>query len=417
VRLARLGGEDLPLGDPAFRRTFAAEAISLLGSGVARVAIVFAALAVSDAAGVGVALAARQVPLVALLLGGGILADRRAPRTLMIAADAVRAASQATAAVLLVTGAARLWHLIALQVVFGTAEAFSLPAQMGLIADVVATTSLQAANSLRAFARSAADVAGPALAGVLVVAVGPGWGPAVDAASFAAAALLLSTVRVVPRPAAAASRVLADLRSGWRAFRASDWLWGGVATMSVCNGLFGVYAVLGPVVAAQDRGGAATWAAVVTAFGAGSVAGGIVLVRVRPRRPGVLLAASMVGAGGPALTLATGAPLPVILACSALAGAGLIGFNATWESTVQREVPRAMLSRVAAYDMFGAFALAPVGVALGGFLAAPLGAANALLVTGVLLLALPAVFWSIPGVRALRAPAAAREPVAEVRSS
>jgi predicted MFS family arabinose efflux permease len=316
-----------------------------------------------------------------------------------------RTATQATSGLLLVTGSAHLWELVALQAAYGAAEALSLPAQTGLVADVVAPERLQAANSLRAFARSVADVAGPALAGVLVVGFGAGWGLVVDAASFAAGAALLATVRAGTGVArTAASRLLADLRHGWRAFRGSAWLWRGVALMALWNGLYGMFAVLGPVVAARDHGGAAAWAAIGTAVGVGSVAGGLVLVRVRPRRPGVLMSGGLLCSCGPPIALATGVPLAGVIAAAVLSGAASVGFNATWESTVQREIPRDVLSRVAAYDMVGSFALGPVGTATGGLLAAPLGASALLLTMGVARFGLAAAFWAIPGIRALRGP-------------
>ena len=400
---ARIGIDDLPLDDTRFRRIFAAEALSLLGSRIAPVALVFAALEVSGAAGVGLVLAARQIPMVALLIGGGVIADRRSPKSLMIAADVARAAAQGATALVLILGHAELWHLIALQAAYGAAEAFSPPAQAGLIADVVPAERLQAANSLRAFAESIAGIAGPALAGVLVVAVGPGWGLAADGATFAASALVLAFVSMTARPTVAGRRFVADLRDGWRAFRSSDWLWGGVATMSLWNCVYGVYLVLGPVVADEERGGAATWAAIGTAAGIGAVAGGLLLVRLRPRRPGVLFTAGLLCACGPALTLATGLPLAVVIASAVVSGAGAIGFNATWESTVQREVPRESLSRVIAYDWFGSLSLGPVGFVIGGLLAEPLGATNVLLGAGIGLVLLPMLLWAIPGVRALRA--------------
>jgi hypothetical protein len=395
----RLEADDLPLDDSRFRRVFAAEAISLLGTFMAPVALVFAVLSISDAAGVGLVLAAREVPLVALLLGGGVIADRRSPRSLMIVADMVRGASQGATAALLIAGVADVWHLMLLQAINGGAQAFELPAQMGLIADIVEPRRLQAANSLRAFARSVANIAGPALAGVLVVTAGPGWGLAADAATFAASALLLATVTVEHRIVAPTTRLLSDLREGWRTFRGSAWLWRGVALMSVWNAVYAVYAVLGPVVA----GKAAIWAAVSTATGVGAVAGGIVLVRVRPRRPGVLLSAGLFCSCGPALALAAGLPSGVAIAAAVLSGAGMIGFNATWESTVQREMPREALSRVMAYDMFGSFALAPIGFAVGGLLAEPLGATTTLFAAGILLGLLAALLWAVPGIRALRA--------------
>jgi MFS family permease len=393
----RLGLQDVPLDDPAFRRLFAAEAVSMLGTGVAPVALVFAVLSISDAAGVGLVLAARTIPEVVLLLGAGVVADRRSPRIVLMLADAARASTQGLTAVLLITGEAELWQLAALQAAYGAAEAFSGPARASLIADVVAPEKLQAANSLRAFAESVARIAGPAIAGILVVAVGAGWGLAVDAVSFAASALLLASLAVVSPPSRATRRMLADLRDGWRAFRSIDWLWRGVLTMSLWNAAWAAYAVLGPVVAEE----ATVWAAVSTAYGIGAVAGGLLLVRVRPRRPGLLFTVGLALGSAPAVALATGLPVAAAAAAAAVAGAGAVGFNATWQSVVQREVPRESLSRVTSYDLFGSFALGPVGFALGGLLAEPLGPSTALLLAGLAMAALSVFLWSFASVRAL----------------
>jgi MFS family permease len=376
---------------------FAAEAVSLLGTRVAPVALVFAVLSISDAAGVGLVLAARTIPEVALLLGAGVVGDRRSPRSVLVAADAARAATQGLTAALLIAGEAELWHLAALQAAYGAAEAFSGPAHSTLIADVVPPERLQAANSLRAFAGSVSGIAGPALAGVLVVAVGAGWGLAVDAVTFAASAVLLASLAVAPRVPAASRRLLADLRDGWHVFRSIDWLWRGVLTMSLWNAAWAAYGVLGPVVAEEP----AVWAAISTASGIGAVTGGLVLVRVRPRRPGLLFTAGLALGSGPALALALGMPVAVAVGAAAVAGAGGVGFNATWQSVVQRMVPRESLSRVTAYDLFGSFALGPVGFALGGLLAEPLGPETALLGAGLALFGLSAFLWSFASVRAL----------------
>lgn len=389
--------DDVPLDDPRFRRVLAADVVSMLGTAIAPVALVFAVLSISGAAGVGLVLAARAIPEVALLLGAGVVGDRRSPRLVLVAADAARAATQGLTALLLVTGSAELWHLIALQAAFGAAEAFAGTAHSTLIADVVAPERLQAANSLRAFAESVSLIAGPAIAGVLVVAVGPGWGLAADAASFAVSALLLASVVLDVRAPVVSGRLLTDLREGWRAFRSIDWLWRGVLTMSLWNAAWAAYGVLGPVVAEE----AAVWAAVSTGSGIGAVAGGLLLVRFRPRRPGALFATGLALGSGPALALALGLPVAVAVAAAAVAGAGLVGFNATWESVVQREVPRGSLSRVTAYDRFGSFAMGPVGFAVGGLLAEPLGPSTALLGAGLALAALSALLWSFASVRAL----------------
>ena len=170
--------------------------------------------------------------------------------------------------------------------------------------------------------------------------------------------------------------------------------------MSLWNGAFAIFRVVGPVVAIEP----ALWATVLHRHRGGRGDRRAVLVRVRPRRPGVLLSVGLLCSCGPALALAAGLPTAVVVATAMLAGAASVGFNATWESTVQREIPRESLSRVIAYDMFGSFALAPIGYALGGLLVEPLGATETLYAAGILLAALAAMLWAIPGIRRLRAP-------------
>src|SRR5689334_4987340 len=100
------------LEERTFRRLYAARATSLLGDGIAPVALAFAVLDVRGTAGaLGVVLAARTLCLVLFVLFGGVLADRLPRQQLMIGADILRGVAQATSAALLISGSARLWQL------------------------------------------------------------------------------------------------------------------------------------------------------------------------------------------------------------------------------------------------------------------------------------------------------------------
>src|SRR5204862_304574 len=78
---------------------------------------------------------------------------------------------------------------------------------------------------------------------------------------------------------------VADLRDGWGECRARDWVWGIVVGSSLGNALLGVLWVLGPIVADRTLGGPAAWGLLVSALGAGSILGGLIALRVQPRRP------------------------------------------------------------------------------------------------------------------------------------
>ena len=102
----------------------------------------------------------------------------------MLTADLARMAVQAATAALLLSHTARIWELIVLQALAGTGTAFFNPASTGLTPMTVSAGRLQEANALRGMSMASMQFAGPALAGLLIVTVGPGYALAIDAASF-----------------------------------------------------------------------------------------------------------------------------------------------------------------------------------------------------------------------------------------
>lgn len=359
-----------------FRLVFGAQVVSLFGDGIIPVALAFAVLDLTGSAtDLGLVLAARMVPLVGCLLLGGVVADRLSRRRLMITADVVRLGSQALLGVLLVSGDAQLWQLIVLQAVLGAATGFFNPASSGLLPMVVSTERLQEANALRGLALAAGGVAGPVVAGILVATIGSGEALLADAATYAVSALLLARARVTEPVRGEAERpsYAHDLRAGWREVTARTWVWTIILAFSVVNMLGASFYVLGPVVSRGDLGGAGAWAAILAGYGIGQVAGAITALHVRPARPlllGVLVAE--LGAG-PTLLLAVPASTAVIALAAVLAGMGAMLFNTLWETTLQRNVPIEVLSRVSAYDWFGSLTLAPVGFAIVGPLSDAIG--------------------------------------------
>jgi MFS family permease len=390
------------LREREFRLLFAGQTVSLVGDGMVPVALAFGVLEISDSASaLGLVLAARMAPLVVLLLVGGVAADRVSRRAVMVIADLVRCASQGAIAVLLIAGVATVAELAALSAIAGAATAFFNPASTGLLPMTVSPSHLQQANALRGLAQAAGFIAGPALAGVLVAGAGAGWALAVDAATFAVSAAFLARLRLAAHVRGASAPFLRDLRDGWHEFRSRAWVWTIVLSAALGNMLGSGYRVLGPVVAKQSLGGASAWALISTAAGVGAFVGGIAVLRVHPRRP--LVVAQLAAALWPLSWLLLAGPGSVgAIAVAAFAGgAGLMIFNALWETSLQQQVPAAALSRVSAYDWFGSVAFEPVGVALVGVVAAAVGTSTTLWVSAAIdLLGIFAVL-TVPGVRQL----------------
>ena len=383
-----------------FRLLFGAQAVSLLGDGMVNVALAFAVLSVGgSASAVGLVFAARLVPMVAALLFGGVVADRVSRRAVMVVADLVRVGSQGTIAALLIADAADVWSLALLSGVTGAATGFFQPAGTGLVPAVVAPADLQRANGLRNTAMASGEILGPLVAGVLVATAGAGWALAVDAATYLVSALFLLRLVLPARRPAAAAPFLADLREGWRAFRSRRWVWAFVLAVAVENMLWGAWTALGAVVAERSLGGAAAWGAILAAMGIGGVVGGLVALQVDPRRP--LAVASVCGAvfAAPLALLAAGAPAAAVGAGALLAGIGLMLGNTVWESTLQRRIPSAMLSRVSAYDWLGSIAFKPLGLAIWGPVAAVIGTSETLWLAAALLLATNLSLLALPEIR------------------
>jgi len=388
-----------------FRLLLGAQAVSHLGDRVVPIALAFAVLELDGSpSAVGLVLACRMLPMVATLLIGGVVADRVSRRALMVAADLVRLVTQSLIAALLIAGSAEIWMLAVLAGATGAASGFSHPAATGLLPAVVPLEELRAATGLRATALSAGEIAGPALAGVLIAVAGPGWALAVDAASYALSAVFLTLLRVPARVPRAAASFLADLREGWGVFRSLTWVWTFVLASTIGNMLWGAWSTLGPVVADRSLGGAAVWGSVLAALGAGAVIGSLLVVRARPRRP-LLQAALTFGLFFPPLAaLAAGAPVAVIAAAALLAGVAMTFGNALWEATLIRHVPDESLSRVSAYDWFGSLAFQPLGLAIWGPISEVIGISPALWLAAVLGLATTAWLASTPAIRNMREP-------------
>jgi len=392
------------LGGREFRLVFAAWGTSIFGDFLVPVALAFAVLDLTGSAtDLGLVLAARVLPIVVFVLAGGVWADRLPRQHVILACNLVRGLGQALLGVLLISGAAEVWEIAALQVVHGAATAFSRPAGTGLVADVVPPARLQQANALLFLALSVGGIAGPAVAGVLVVTIGAGWALVADAATFFGAAGLLSRVRVDPGGTSERGSFRSELAAGWHVVRRRRWLWASIgyfAVFQVVN--LSAFLVLGPVVAQASLGGAGSWALIATAFGIGDVLGNVLALRLEPERP--LRAAFVLSfLTVPSLVLLALEEPALAIAGTEILGGLAVGYaDAVWHSTLQHQVPRKALSRVSAYDWLGSTALRPLAFALIGPIAVAVGTEGTLLAAAALSAAATLLVLSVGGVRDLR---------------
>jgi MFS family permease len=414
--MALIRREDLrTLGDAQFRRLFFARTASLLGNAIAPIALAFAVLGMpgGSATKLGLVLLVRQAAQIALLLLGGVIADRFPRNRVMVSSDLLAAAGQIGIAAVFIAHDSNLAVILALSVLTGAAPALFIPASTGLIPQLVPRERLQSANALIRFTMNSSTILGAAIAGLLVATIGAGWSLSIDGLSFLVSAVLLIGIRI-PRPSQLpSSTLLKDLRHGWHEFSSRQWVWVIVVQFSLANACYnGGINVLGPTVVRLYLGGAVAWSAFAAARAVGLLSGSLVAMRVRPRHPLRVATFATFGFVPAFFALAYAEPVWVLVPAAVLIGVSVDVFTTLWDTAIQTHVPQESLSRVSAYDSLGSVALGPLGLAVAGPAAAAFGLTGTLVAGGVLTIAANLAALASPSVRnlAVKAP----EPVAEV---
>jgi MFS family permease len=374
-----------PLRQRNFAWYFASRFVNTLGNMMASIALTFAVLDITDsAAALGQVLAAHTIPMIVLLLWGGVISDRF-PRELVIQISNVASAiTQGLIALLVLTGDADLWMLITLSVLHGSVSAISFPAMASLLPQLVPRDQLQPANALMSLTRNGLTVLGPTLGALLVVTLGAGWALAIDAATWLVAALLLIPVKIprVDRDGEQKSTI-AELREGWSFFRSTTWLWVVVLGFGFLNMIHtGAIFTLGPVVA-EDTIGRQGWGYVLSAEALGLLAMSVVMLRVPLQRP---LLWGMVGCSAmsaPMVMLGLDPHLIALVVAAFIGGAGIEVFGMGWNLAMQENIDDRMLSRAYSYDALGSFIAMPIGQLAWGPLGAAFGNSRVLVISGI----------------------------------
>lgn len=413
------------LRDRDFAWYDAARVISLTGSTLVSVPLVFAVLHIGGTAtALAQVIVARTLAMVLFVLFGGVVSDRFDRVTVLRVAHLLTAATQGLAAYLIISGHAQIWSIALIEALNGVASAFTMPAMQGIVPSLVPRERLQSANALLGFSRNTLSVIGPVVGGMLVVGVGSGWALAVDAVSYLVALWCLGRIRLAARmPAAvptetpdapagvptaappdapAPTGLVAELREGWDEFVARTWVWVIVAVFLVLNAIgTGAWMIVAPIVAKAEIGEQG-WGLTLGAEAVGLVLATIVLAQVRLRRPLVAGMVWVAATAVPMVLLGMSTQLWVILLGAALAGVGMDVFNIAWTTALQEHIPERVLSRVSSYDMLGSFIAMPLGQAAYGILGDLVDRHALLIWTGVAYAVLSVATLASRSVRSLR---------------
>ena len=406
-------GSLAPLGERNFAWYFSSRLVNTLGAMMANIALTFAVLDIDRRAiAIGLVLAAHTIPMILLLLWGGVIADRFPRAVVLQVSNLTSALSQGAIAYLVLTNRAELWMIIVLTAFHGAVSGMSMPAMAGMVPQLVPRESLQQANALLSLTRNGLTVIGPSLGAFIVVTSGPGWALGVDALTWAFAALLLVPVKIPPRaPKAEATSTMQDLGEGWTFFRSVTWLWVVVLGFGALNMIHnGALFTLGPVVA-QDTIGRQAWGFVLSAEAAGLLVMAFVLLRYRLERPLLWGMLAITLNALPMLMLGIDPVVVALVAAAFIGGMGIEVFSMGWNLAMQENIDDDMLSRAYSYDMLGSFIAMPIGQLAWGPLGALFGNEPVLVASGVAYVVICALVLCSRSVRDLpRVPVDGKEP-------
>jgi MFS family permease len=368
------------------------------------------AVTVLDAGGsataLGLILAARVLSGVLLSPVGGVWSDRLPRKHVLIAADGFRGL-MGTVVVFFDPTTIPLWILGLIVILMGVSDAFGAPASQAIIPGLVPDALLPSANVVRGIAIKAATIAGPGIAGVIVVSLGTHATYIATSIFFAIGAALLFKIDEGPLPETSEtpSKFFHDLRDGVGIVWKYKWIAAMIAMASVQLMLvIGVENVMLPVITKREFNTASVFATAAALFSLGGAISAILSIKSKTKVPG-LVAVTVWGLFIFApLVLAFPSSRELIFISYFIAGFSVGPWEAFWSTQVQREVPKEYQGRVFSLDYMGSIGLMPLGMALAGPLANLFGERPLLIGVSIFHLVICAVVLLVPGVKEMKAP-------------
>jgi len=366
------------------------------------------AVTILDAGGsataLGLIMGARVLSGVLLAPVGGVWADRLSRRSVLIASDGIRAVV-GSLVIFFDPSTISLWVLLAVVVIMGASDAFGRPAVAAIIPSILPDHLLPSGNVVRGIAMKGGEIAGPGIAGLIIVTFGTHATYLTTCFFFLVGALLLFRINENPREinSSPKSSFLTEVREGLRVVWYYKWITAMIimATFQLMM-VVGVEMVLLPVITKRDFGTAAVYATAAALFSLGGVISAIISIKSKTKRPGTV---SVVVWGlfifAP-LVLAFPSSKELIFLAYFLAGFSVGPWEAFWNTQVQREVPAEFQARVFSIDYMGTVGLLPLGMALAGPMADLFGERPLLIGVAIFHLLICAVVLFVPGVKQMK---------------
>ncbi|MET8683632.1 MFS transporter [Streptomyces sp. NPDC004732] len=395
-----------------FRYYWTGQAIDVMGSSLSSVAIPLVAVLTLHASAwqAAVLAAAQKTPPLLFSLPAGAWSDRLRKRPLMIATDLGCAAAMSTVPLAAVTGRLTLVQLWVVAFAVGSCQVVGMAASLSYIPRLVPREQLLQANSKLASANTLADIAGPALAGVLIGLVGAARAVALDAVSYlvsAWSAFRIRTPEPAPQPRLAGRSLLREIREGlaytWRHPVIGPLVSTNAITSTVLAGTSAIWTVY---LLRELHWGPQTFAYVMGFGASGGFLASLTAERLTERfGPGPVMVS--------ALALAPASQLPLLLARPGLGGQLAVGcglcvqiFGAVTHGLTQRTVRQRacdpqMQGRMQATGQWTAFGLRPFATLLAGAASTRISL-HTILMIGTCLLVVPPVRLALTPLRSMR---------------
>ncbi|MEV8536287.1 MFS transporter [Streptomyces sp. NPDC051211] len=365
------------------------QVVSNTGTWMQRIAQDWLVLSLTgSASAVGITIALQFLPMLMFGLYGGVLTDRLPKRPLLLATQGAMGLTGAALGVLTITGHVQVWHVYLTAFLLGLVTVVDNPARQSFVSEMVGPDQLANAVSLNSANFQSARLIGPAVAGVLITAVGSGWAFLLNGLSFAAPVIGLLLMRphelhaTEPRP-----RAKGQLREGLRYVAGRpELIW-----PIVLVGFIGTFGFNFPIwlTAFTDdvfHGDAGTYGLFNTLIAVGSLAGALLAARRGHARLRLLVTAAVLF--GILLTVTAFAP-GFWLFAALLVPIGMFGLtvNVVANSSVQMATDPAMRGRVMALFMMVFTGGTPVGAPLTGWVTDHFGARVGMAAGGLIALA------------------------------
>jgi MFS family permease len=387
-----------------YRLFFSGQLISLVGTWMQTIAESWLVYRLTGSATLlGVAGFASQIPVFLLATIGGTVADRGNRHRIMIITQTASMVLPLILAALVFTGRVQVWHVFTLAAALGVVNAFDVPARQSFVVEMVGKEDLVNAIALNSSLVNGARTIGPAVAGILLAAVGEGWCFLLNGLSYIAVITGLLLMKLPARPKILHTHpALTATIEGFRFILRSP----PVRDLLLMVGLVSFagmpFTVLMPIFADSIlHGGPKGLGLLMASAGFGSLCGALILAsRSTIRGLGRIVAASAL-IFGVALTLFALSRVFWLSAVLLLAvGMSMITQAASSNTLIQSMVPDALRGRVMAVYAMMFMGMSPIGALVEGALAERIGAPYTVVIGGCVCIAGAIVFnVRLPGLR------------------